>query len=138
MNTEATGKITRPAFNDGSAVPVRSTSPDSLTNKTAKRKGVSKSAATHYDAKRKLQDLIDQHEAGGSEVLEARDMTFAILAQHSKETRYCEAFYDEQGRKLYGVREPKNRTSMINRLVSLLAHLKLIVGPTWSNRCTKI
>ena len=107
-------------------------------DKTGKRKGVSKSAATHYDAKRKLQDLIDQHEAGGSEVLEARDMTFAILAQHCKETRYCEAFYDEQGRKLYGVREPKNRTSMINRLVSLLAHLKLIVGPTWSNRCTKI
>ena len=58
-------------------------------DKTGKRKGVSKSAATHYDAKRKLQDLIDQHEAGGAEVLEARDMTFAILAQHSKETRYC-------------------------------------------------
>jgi hypothetical protein len=38
-------------------------------DKTGKRKGVSKSAATHYDAKRELQDLIDQHAAGGSEVL---------------------------------------------------------------------
>ena len=45
--------------------------------------------------------------AGGSEVLDARNMTFAALAEHCKETRYCEAFYDQQGRKLYGVREPK-------------------------------
>jgi len=52
-------------------------------------------------------------------------MTFATLAQHCKETRYCEAFYDEQGRKLYGVREPKKFASMINRLVSSLGHLKL-------------
>jgi integrase len=94
-------------------------------DKTGKRKGVSKSAATHWQAKRELQDLIDQHEAGGSEVLEARNMTFAALAEHCKETRYCEAFYDEQGRKLYGVREPKKFASMINRLVSSLGHLKL-------------
>ena len=94
-------------------------------DKTGRRKGVSKSAATHWEAKRELQDLIDQHNAGGSEVLEARNMTFAALAQHCKETRYCEAFYDEQGRKLYGVREPKKFASMINRLVSSLGHLKL-------------
>ena len=94
-------------------------------DKTGKRKGVSKSAATHFDAKRELQDLIDQHVAGGSEVLEARNMTFAALAQHCKETRYCQAFYDEQGRKLYGVREPKKFASMINRLVTSLGHLKL-------------
>ena len=93
-------------------------------DKTGKRKGVSKSAPTHWKAKRDLQDLIDQHVAGGAEVLEARNMTFAALSEHCKETRY-EAFYDEQGRKLYGVREPKNFTSMINRLVSLLGHLKL-------------
>jgi hypothetical protein len=54
-----------------------------------------------------------QHVAGGSAVLEARNMTFAALAEHCKETRYCEAFYDEQGRKLYGVREPKKFASMI-------------------------
>lgn len=92
---------------------------------TGKRKGVSKSAATHWDAKRELQHLIDQHGAGGPEVLEARNMTFAALAEHCKETRYCEAFYDEQGRKLYGVREPKKFASIINRLVSSLGHLKL-------------
>lgn len=94
-------------------------------DQTGKRKGVSKSAATHWEAKKELQDLIDQHVAGGSEVLEARNMTFAALAQHCKDTRYCEAFYDEQGRKLYGVREPKKFASMINRLVSSLGHLKL-------------
>ena len=81
-------------------------------DKTRKRKGVSKSAATHWRAKRELQNLIDQHVAGGSEVLEARNMTFASLAEHCKETRYCEAFYDEQGRKLCGVREPKKFASM--------------------------
>ena len=37
-------------------------------DKTGKRKGVSKSAPTHWDAKRELQDLIDQHVAGGAEV----------------------------------------------------------------------
>jgi integrase len=52
-------------------------------------------------------------------------MTFAALAKHCKETRYCEAFYDEQGRKLYGVREPKKFASIINRLVSSLGQLKL-------------
>lgn len=94
-------------------------------DKTGNRKGVSKSAATHWEAKRKLQDLIDQHVAGGSDVLEARNLNFAALAEHCKETRYCEAFYDEQGRKLYGVREPKKFASMINRLVISLGHLKL-------------
>src|SRR6185503_16660743 len=94
-------------------------------DKTGKRKGVSKSAATHWEAKKELQDLIDQHVAGGPEVLEARNMTFASLAEHCKETRYCEAFYDEQGRKLYGVREPKKFASIINRRVSSLGHLKL-------------
>ena len=49
-----------------------------------KRKGVSRSAATHWEAKRELQDLIDQHVAGGSEVLEARNMTFIALAEHCK------------------------------------------------------
>ena len=42
-----------------------------------------------------------------------------------KKLAICEAFYDEQGRKLYGVREPKKFASMINRLVSFLGHLKL-------------
>jgi hypothetical protein len=54
-------------------------------DKTGKRKGVSKSAATHWDAKRELQDLIDQHVAGGPDVLEARNMTFAALGP--RETR---------------------------------------------------
>jgi integrase len=94
-------------------------------DKTGKRKGVSKSAANPGDAKRELQELIDQHVEGGCEILEARHMTFAALAEHCKTTRYCEAFYDEQGRKLYGVREPKKFTSIINRLVSLLGYLKL-------------
>jgi integrase len=94
-------------------------------DKAGKRKGVSKSAPTSGDAKRELQDLIDQHIEGGSKTLDARNMTFASLAAHCKETRYCDAFYDEQGRKLYGVREPKKFASIINRLVTLLGHLKL-------------
>lgn len=62
---------------------------------TRKRKGVSKSAPTHWDAKRELQDLIDQHVAGGAEILEARNMTFAALAEYCKETRYCEALLSD-------------------------------------------
>ena len=44
-------------------------------DKTGKRKGVSKNPATHWDAKRELQDLIDQHVSRGAEVLEARNCT---------------------------------------------------------------
>ncbi|HJP94067.1 MAG TPA: hypothetical protein VJ875_19060 [Pyrinomonadaceae bacterium] len=51
---------------------------------TGKLKGVSKSAATHWNAKKELQDLIDQHVAGGSEVLEARNMTFAASPSIAK------------------------------------------------------
>ena len=43
-------------------------------DKTGKRKGGAKSAPPRWDAKRELQDLIDQHVAGGSEVLEARNI----------------------------------------------------------------
>lgn len=60
-----------------------------------------------------------------SEVLDARNMTFAVLGEHFKKTRYCEAFYDEQGRKPYGVHEPKKFVSIINRLVSLFGPPKL-------------
>ncbi len=52
---------------------------------TGKRKGVSKSAAAHWEAKRKLQDVIDQHNAGGgSEVLDARKPDLRGLDEHSK------------------------------------------------------
>ena len=84
-------------------------------DKTGKRQVISKSAPTSGDAKRELQELINRHVEGGAEVLDSRQLTFADLAEHRKRTRYCEVFYDEQGRKLYRVRAPKKFASIIKR-----------------------
>jgi hypothetical protein len=77
------------------------------------------------DAKQELQDLITKHVHGGAELLEARGMTFAELAEDCRKNRYCQAIYDKNGCKLAGVRDPRKFTSIINRLVAHLGHLKL-------------
>jgi hypothetical protein len=74
-----------------------------------KRRSVSRSTANPGDAKLQLQDLITKHVHGGAELLEARTMTFADLAEDCRKNRYCEAIYDKHGCKLAGVRDPKVR-----------------------------
>jgi|SRR5882724_38267 len=89
------------------------------------RRENTRSTSSPAEAKRALKGLEAEYFSGGSDLLDAHHMTFAALAEHSKTTRYCEAVYDEKGRKLFGVRNPKNVGSMINRLVSIFGPLKL-------------
>jgi len=68
------------------------------------RKEKSRSAPTISEAKRLLRDMEDEFESGGQTAMESDQMTFAELAKHCKETRYCEAQFDSEGRKIIGVR----------------------------------
>jgi hypothetical protein len=52
-------------------------------------------------------------------------MTFAALAELSLAKRYCAAVYDDRGRKMSGVRNPKKVASMIKRLVNIFGPMKL-------------
>lgn len=73
--------------------------------KSGQRKEKSKSAGSRSEAKRLLRELEDEFTMGGQTTVESHDMTFAALAKHCKEVRYCEAQYDEAGNKLFGVRD---------------------------------
>lgn len=92
---------------------------------TGARRENTRSASNSAEAKRKLKKLEAEYLSGGSDLLDAHRMTFAALASHSKTTRYCAAVYDDRGRKLFGVRNPKKAASTINRLVSIFGTLKL-------------
>jgi len=92
---------------------------------TGARREKTLSASTPAEAKRALKTLEAKFESGGSSLLDAGNMTFAELAAYSKKERYCDAIYDDRGRKLLGVRNPKKAASTINRLVSILGPLKL-------------
>ena len=63
------------------------------------RKEKSRSAPTISEAERLLRDMEDEFESGGQTAMESDHVTFAELAKHCKETRYCEAQFDSEGRK---------------------------------------
>jgi integrase len=92
---------------------------------TGARRENTRSTSSSAEAKRALKNLEAEYLSGGSDLLDAHHMTFDTLAEHSKTTQYCEAVYDERGRKLFGVRHPKKVGSLISRLVSVFGHLKL-------------
>src|SRR5260370_21303540 len=83
---------------------------------TGARKEKSRSAPSISEAKRCLKDLEDEFESGGQQAVETDQMTFAELAKHCKETRYCEAQYDSEGRKIIGVRGKDTIDSHIKAL----------------------
>lgn len=55
------------------------------------RKEKSRSSPTVSEAKRLLRDIEDEFESGGQTAMESDHITFAELAKHRKDTRYCEA-----------------------------------------------
>src|SRR6185436_18367913 len=94
-------------------------------DRNGQRREVCRSADNSGDAKERLEELKDKYVTGGEALLDARNLTFSALADHCKKTRYCEAVYDDKGRKLFGVRNPKKFESIINKLVNEFGHLKL-------------
>ena len=87
---------------------------------TGLRKEKSKSAKSRSEAKRLLRELEDEFTAGGQTTVESHDMTFAELAKHCKEVRYCEAHYDEAGNKLIGVRDSTADSAGVNEFCFLV------------------
>ena len=92
---------------------------------TGARKEKSKSAPTISEAKRFLRDMEDEFESGGQTAMESDQMTFAELAKHCKETRYCEAQFDSEGRKIIGVRGKDTIDSHIKALEEYFGSDKL-------------
>jgi len=92
---------------------------------TGARKEKSRSAPSISEAKRSLKDLEDEFESGGQQAVETDQMTFAELAKHCKETRYCEAQYDSEGRKIIGVRGKDTIDSHIKALEEYFGSDKL-------------
>lgn len=69
--------------------------------------------------------MEDEFESGGQTVMESDHMTFAELAKHCKETRYCEAQFDSEGRKIIGVRGKDTIDSHIKALEEYFGSDKL-------------
>ncbi len=92
---------------------------------TGARKEKSRSAPSISEAKRCLKDLEDEFESGGQQAVETDQMTFAELVKHCKETRYCEAQYDSEGRKIIGVRGKDTIDSHIKALEEYFGSDKL-------------
>jgi len=89
------------------------------------RKEKSRSAPIISEAKRLLRDMEDEFESGGQTAMESDQMTFAELAKHCKETRYCEAQFDSEGRKIIGVRGKDTIDSHIKALEEYFGSDKL-------------
>jgi len=92
---------------------------------TGVRKEKSRTAHSLSEAKRCLKDLEDEFEAGGQRVVESDHMTFADLATLCKETRYCEAQFDSEGRKIIGVRGKDTIDSHIKALEDYFGSIRL-------------
>lgn len=94
-------------------------------SETGARKEKSKSALTVSEAKRCLKDLEEEFERGGQRAVETDHMTFVDLVKHCKETRYCEAQFDSEGRKIIGVRGKDTIDSHIKALEEYFGSDKL-------------
>ena len=67
---------------------------------TGKRKELSKSAPSKWEAMLLEGELRKEFMAGGQAMVKSRDMTFAQLARHFQAAEGCKALYDVEGRKL--------------------------------------
>ena len=67
---------------------------------TGKRKELSKSAPSKWEAMLLEGELRKEFMAGGQAMVKSRDMTFAQLARHFQDAEGCKALYDVEGRKL--------------------------------------
>lgn len=71
---------------------------------TGRRREQSRTVSVSAEAKRVLKAMETEFLAGGQTTVESREMTFKELVEHCKATRYCEAVFDSEGRKIMGVR----------------------------------
>lgn len=67
---------------------------------TGKRRELSKSAPSRWEATLLEGELRDEFMVGGQAMVKSRDMTFAQLARHFQDVEGCKALYDVEGRRL--------------------------------------
>jgi hypothetical protein len=67
-----------------------------------RRRQKRRTASSFSEAKRIRRELEQVYLEGGEVALCSDDLTFEALANHCKQTKYCEAEYDEVGNKLFG------------------------------------
>jgi hypothetical protein len=94
-------------------------------NETGARKEKSKTAPSMSEAKRCLKDLENEFQIGGQRTVESEHMTFPELVKHCKETRYCEAQFDNDGRKIIGVRGKDTIEAQIKALEDYFGSIRL-------------
>jgi integrase len=92
---------------------------------TGRRKERSQSASSPSEAKRIVLELVSEFVGGGQVAVESHEMTFEALVKHCQETRYCDAEFDSEGRKLFGVRGKDTVESHIKPLKAFFGSLKL-------------
>lgn len=83
---------------------------------TGRQREKSRNASSREEARTKLKQLEDEFAVGGVTAVESDRMTFSALVAHCKEHRYCEAVYDDEGRKLLGVRGRATALGHMNAL----------------------
>jgi hypothetical protein len=64
---------------------------------TGKRKELSKSAPSRWEAMLLEGEFRNEFIAGGQAMMKSRDMTFAQLARHFQDAEGCKALYDVEG-----------------------------------------
>jgi Phage integrase SAM-like domain len=69
--------------------------------------------------------LEDEFLAGGQTTVESDEMTFAELAKHCQETKYCKAQYDDEGRKLLCVRDTSVYDAHFGHFKAFFGRMKL-------------
>lgn len=92
---------------------------------TGLRKEKSKSASSYAEVKRVLRKLEDDFLSGGQTAIESDAVTFAELAKHCQTTKYCEAEYDKEGRKLFGVRDTSVYKAHFKHFTAFFGTMKL-------------
>src|ERR1051325_1449276 len=72
-----------------------------------------------------MRELEDEYIEGGEVALYSDDLTFEDLASHCKQTKYCEAEYDEVGNKLFGVRDTSVYDAHLKHFKAFFGRIKV-------------
>ena len=92
---------------------------------TGQRQQKRRTSFTSSEAKRIARELEDEYLEGGEAALYSDDLTFEDLANHCKQTKYCEAEYDEAGNKLFGVRDTSVYDARLKHFKAFFGRIKV-------------
>jgi len=97
----------------------------SFYDETGQRQQKRRTSFTSSEAKRIARELEDEYLEGGEAALYSDDLTFEDVANHCKQTKYCEAEYDEAGNKLFGVRDTSVYDAHLKHFKAFFGRIKV-------------